>query len=162
MKLPGGSAQVKGAVYDPNFLIPDNTLVDVVVDRCDIRMVPDHIRELYRMCQTHSVNLRFMVTRGEFVGRILYLTLYPVVSPDGTAFPGSKFYSWLQALLGKDRVDNGYIFDTDDVIAQTLTLRVKQFPRSNGGVKNVVDLASPNESLDVVLNNFRTAVSDLL
>jgi hypothetical protein len=157
MKLPVGSARVKGISFD---IVPDDTLVDVVVDQCQICSIPDPIRERYRIHQTHSVNLRFMVLNGKYMGHILYLTLYPEVSPDGTPFPGSKFYFWLQALLGKPRLQDNYIFDTDDLIAQTLTVCVLQKPKVNGMLKNIVVLPTPNESLDLVLDKFQTTVSE--
>lgn len=161
MRLPAGSAKVKGGIHPHGLtIIPDGTIVDAQIVKCEIRDIPDSVRREYGIQQSHSVSIQFAVMRGEYANRILYLTLYPETYPNGEPWPQSQFYNWIKGLLGEDVIKNGYIFDTDDFTGLPACLRVGVKVDRNGNDKNYIALAPSTSALGSAIFDFKASIED--
>jgi hypothetical protein len=100
----GGGGAVRK--FDP---IPDGTTVDVEVVEVKKRRKPDWMLKNNPRFED-SISFRFRVTSDDYARRNLWGDADPVFDMS----PNCKFRIWIQAILGKDQLPEGFELELDD------------------------------------------------
>ncbi|NBR22244.1 MAG: hypothetical protein EBU08_00335 [Micrococcales bacterium] len=116
--------------FDP---IPENRLVDVVVENCEIREYAEEFRKQYNVKDTHEVSFKFRVQGGEFDNRVLWGSAKPYFEGDG-----SRLRLWTKEILGLDNFPADYEFDTDHLIGLPARVLVTNYKKRDGTVGDKV------------------------
>lgn len=139
VKLPTSSQPAAGN-SNTYPVIPNNKMLNVVVEKCELREINKDFREKYNISDTHEVNFMFRVTDGEYGpneksrGRVLFGTAKPYINDSDNC----RLRIWAQELRGEDALPEGYEFDTDDMVGRNARVLVGEYTKQNGNVDNKI------------------------
>lgn len=109
--------------------IPENSLVNCEVEKCEIRELNKDFREKYNIRDTHEVSFQFRVLDGPHKNRKLWGTAKPYLGAPGS---GSRLRLWTKEIFAVDDLPDGYEFDTDDVEGLKCRVLVANYTKRDG------------------------------
>ena len=115
-------------------VIPENAILNVTVEKCELRDLPEDFRKAYNVEDTQEVSFSFRVQDGEFEKRMLWGSAKPYWSDSD----GCRLRIWTQEIMGVDKLDDGYEFDTENVEGKSCRILVKQRQKKDGTKSNKV------------------------
>lgn len=124
----GGTTKRK---FDP---IPENRIVNVVVEECEVRAFDEAFRRQWNVQDTHEVSFRFRVKGGDYDNRVVFGSAKPIFEDD----PDCRLRLWTQELMGVDTLPDNYVFDTDDLVGRSGRILVRVHTKQNGEQTNKV------------------------
>lgn len=113
------------------------TILNVEVEKIDLREIKAEIREKWNIRATHEFNFRFRVLDGKYARRLIF----GAVKADWYDKPSCKLRNWAQEILGVDGFPEGYQFDSDHLLGQRCRVTVRNYNRKDGSTgESVADV----------------------
>lgn len=135
-KLPNNTAPKETSTSRPKRVypgIPEDTCLNVVVDKCEIKEKPEFLR--FNEDDTHQVSFKFkVIDEGEYHNRVIWDQVPPYFNDSDKC----KLRLWTQAITGNDKMPDGYVFDTEDLVGLNCRIVLKAFMKKDGTVGNGV------------------------
>lgn len=127
-------------------VVPENTILDVVVEKCELRELNEDFRQKFKIRDTHEVNFTFLVEGGPYNDLKLWGSAKPYINDSDNC----RLRIWAKEIMGVDELPDGFAenFDTDDLQGLRCRILVKEYTKANGARGNKVAevLRSVNQS----------------
>lgn len=114
--------------------IPNNTMLNVVVEKCEVRPLKEWFREKYNVSDTHEVSFMFRVVDENFKRRVLFGNAKPYINDSDNC----RLRIWTEEIMGVNSLPDGYEFDTDDLVGLNARILVGEYTKNDGTTDNKV------------------------
>ena len=115
-------------------IIPNDSIVNVEVVECELRDFSEDFRAQYGVKDKQEVSFRFRVTDGDYKG----LNIWGSAKPIFDSSDNCRLRIWTQEILGVDKLPEGFVFDTDDLVGMNTRVLVSEYRKKKGGLGNRV------------------------